>query len=300
VSIHYYRFSLEDPDPKRAPLLERLLARAGSVCVIGDWRADAYRCIAPDAQPMPGIAATALCAEGIDAHGSSVHLATPVHYAAEMSNVRLSADGILALQAAEALALSAEFNRIWHDAGVRLLAGRSARLYCMFEQRLEAITQDPQRLLGQPIENFLPAGGDASRLRRLMSEIEMWLFEHAVNRSRESAAAVTGLWLWGGGGLIQSLPRVSAWTFGHDVFFGPIGASAARNATTSGVAVVEAPPGSPGWRHSEQLLAQSAADWRGGRLERLELCAGDRRVSVGPAGRWRWWRSSRPWWEHFV
>ena len=299
MPIHYYRFRLEGPNPQRVSLLERLLARADSGSVIEDWRADAYRCIAPDAQPMPGIAATALLAEGIAAHGASVYLATPVHYAAETSSVRLSADGVLALQAAEAAALSAEFNRIWHDAGVRLLAGRSSRLYCVFEQSLEAITQDPQRLLGQPIENFLPAGGDARRLRRLMSEIEMWLFEHAVNRSRESVA-VTGLWLWGGGGLIQSLPRVSAWTFGHDVFFEPLGASAVRHATTSGVAVSEAQPGSPGWRDSEQLLAQSAAAWRGGRLERLELCAGDRRVSVGPAGRWRWWRSRRPWWEHFI
>jgi hypothetical protein len=300
VSSHYYRFCLEGPEPQRAPLLERLLARADSVCVIDDWRADAYRCIAPDTQPMPAIAGTALCADGIIAQGGSVYLATPVHYAAEMSNVRLAADGIVALDPAVAAALAADFNRIWQDAGVRLLAGRSARLYCVFERRLDAVTQDPQSLLGQPIENFLPAGADASRLRRLMSEIEMWLFEHAVNRSRGSAAAITGLWLWGGGGLIQSLPSVSGWTLGHDVFFSSIATRAARAATVSGVAVIAAQPGSQGWLDAEPWLAQSAADWRSGGLERLELCAGERRVRVGRAGRWRWWRRPRAWWEHFV
>jgi hypothetical protein len=300
VTSHYYRFTLAGAAPNRSPLLEKLLARADSSQVIGDWRADAFRSIAVDAARMPGVAATALRAEGIAARGCSVYLATPVHYAAEMTSVRLAEHGVLALQPIEADALATDFNRIWHDAGVRLLAGRTS-LYCVFEQGLDAATHDPQGFLGQPIESFFPKGSDASRLRRLMSEIEMWMFEHPVNLSRGSAAAISGLWLWGGGGLIEALPSVNGWTAGHDVFFRSIGAAAARHAAASGVAVIDAQPGSPAWHDAErQWLTQSAADWRAGRLQRLELCAGERRVSVGPAGRWRVWRRRCPWWEHFV
>ena len=33
----------------------------------------------------------------------------------------------------------------------------------------------------------MPRGPDAVRVRRLMSEMEMWLFDHAVNESRRAA-----------------------------------------------------------------------------------------------------------------
>jgi hypothetical protein len=50
-------------------------------------------------------------------------------------------------------------------------------------------------------DHFLPAGSRAAGHRRLVSEIEMALHEHAVNLARESAgrAPANSLWLWGGG-----------------------------------------------------------------------------------------------------
>ena len=48
MSIHYYRFTHRGAgSPQRAPLLERLLARADTSTVVTDWRADAFRLIAP-------------------------------------------------------------------------------------------------------------------------------------------------------------------------------------------------------------------------------------------------------------
>jgi hypothetical protein len=48
---------------------------------------------------------------------------------------------------------------------------------------------------------FLPAGADAGRWKRWQSEVQMLLFEHAVNhrREREGLAPVNSVWLWGGG-----------------------------------------------------------------------------------------------------
>jgi hypothetical protein len=220
-----------------------------------------------------------------------VFLATPVHYVAEMSNVRLPADGILSLRRSEADALAADFNRVWNDAGIRLLAGRRADLYCVVDHALDVTTRDPEDVLDRRIENHQPAGAAAPRLRRLMSEIEMWLFEHAVNRSRtaNAEATVNGLWLWGGGSALASLPPVDGWTAGDDPFFNAF--SARPESSPSGVVVTA--------DIESRWLERSVADLRSGRIARLDLSAGSRCFSVGARWNWRLWRRHRPWWEYF-
>jgi hypothetical protein len=136
----------------------------------------------------------------------------------------------------------------------------------------------------------------------------MWLFEHAVNRTRMEGAepAVNGLWLWGGGPALASLPPVAGWTAGEDPFFKAFGtrtsaaADASRANPASGVIVIDAEPGIDAWRDAEsRWLEPSFADLRSGRISRLDLSAGDRCFSV--RGRWnrRPWRRRRPWWEVF-
>ncbi len=295
MSTHYFRFTCCGAvNRQRSQLLERLLARADEPTAVTDWRADAFRLIAPNVTSMPGVGAVALYAEIGAADAGSVFLATPVHYVAEMSSVRLPADGILFLSQAEAEVLAADFNLVWNGAGIRLRAGRRAALYCVVDRALEAATHDPEEVLDQRIDNHLPAGADAPRLRQLMSEIEMWLFEHAVNRSRTSnaAAAVNGLWLWGGGPALTSLPAVDGWTAGDDPFFGAFPARPESSAdAASGVVVT-------GDMESSRL-ERSLADLRSGRIERLDLSAGSRCFSVGARWNLRRWRRHRPWWEHF-
>ncbi len=295
MSTHYFRFTCCGAvNRQRLPLLERLLARADAPTAVTDWRADGFRLIAPQMTPMPGVGAAALYAEFGIVDAGSVFLATPVHYVADMSSVRLPADGILSLSQAEVEVLAVDFNRVWHDAGIRLLAGRRA-LYCAVDQALDATTHDPEGVLDQRIDNHLPTGADARRLRQLMSEIELWLFEHAVNRSRISnaAAAVNGLWLWGGGPALTSLPPVDGWTAGDDPFFS---AFPERPESSSGAAsgvVVTADLQS-------SRLESSLADLRSGRIERLDLSADGRCFSVGARWNWRGWRRRRPWWEYFA
>jgi hypothetical protein len=315
VSSHYLRFSHRCAlNRQRSPLLERLLARADGSSAVTDWRADAFRAIAPPHTPMPGVAAAALYAARGSVVGASVFLATPVHYLAEMSNVRLPADGILSLRQGEAEALAADFNRVWSGAAMRLLTGPDADLYCVFEQPIAADTADPGDVLDRHIAEHLPSGAAAPRLRQLMSEIEMWLFEHEVNRTRTARAvpALTGLWLWGGGSALTSLPAVDGWTAGDDPLFKAFAASPAilrgaapephaPAAAASGVAVIAAQPGTEEWREPEtRWLARSLAQLRAGRIERLDLSAGTRCFSVRAGWNWRVWRRRRPWWEWFA
>ncbi len=302
-SSHYFRLTRRDArHRRRSRLLEQLLARADFCTNVADWRADAFQIVAPPSAPMPGVAATALLADQGVVHGASVWVATPVHYLAEINNVRLPADGILSLHPAEAEALAGDFNRVWHDAGIRLLSGRGGALYCVADQPLQAVTHDPEDILDRPIESHLPAGPAAPSLRRLMSEIEMWLFEHDVNRRRSAEAEPTlsGLWLWGGGPVVASLPPLVGWMTGSEPFFGAFGMRGQRGADP-GVAVIAAEPGAAEWGEIESgWLEPSVRDLRAGRIAHILISAGDRRFSVSRGGIRRFWRRSRPWWEFFL
>jgi hypothetical protein len=307
VQARFLRFKLRgSSELSREPLLERLLARADECSIALDWRADAFAVLAPG-MPMPAVAPLALRSTGIVPEGAPgaaspaaawVCLATPVHYLAELSNVRFAGDGVLILDAAEAAALALDFNRLWSGAGMHLRAA-SNRLFCGFDVPLEVTTQDPELARGRHLQGFLPAGPDAARLRRLMSEIEMWLFDHAVNqkRRRSSHLPISGLWLWGGGTPLTSLPMVQGGAAGGDLLAEAFPAAGDRVAD---VMVVEAVPGARSWRELEsRWLEPTLADLRRGRITRLELSAGETRFALSPRWRRRFWRRAKPWWEYF-
>jgi hypothetical protein len=305
VSTHYFRFNWRNAIARqRCRRLETLLARSDDCSAVTDWRADAFWVIAAPGTAMPGLGAAALFADHGAVEGAAVLIATPVRYVAEMSNVRLAADGILSLRPAEAEALAGDFNRVWYDAGIRLLAGRGAALFCVSDQPLQAATDDPEEILDRHIDEHRPTGAGAPRLRQLMSEIEMWLFEHAVNQARIAAGvpAVSGLWLWGCGPALGSLPPIAGWAAGQDPFVSAFAAppNVSRGAD-SGVVVSAAEPGTAEWGDLESgWLDRSLEELRRGRIARLQLSAGHRQFSVGARWSRRFWRRPRPWWEYFA
>jgi hypothetical protein len=289
---------------QRAPILERLIARASCSARAADWRAEAFRAIVSEPVPVPPLAAASLYASLGDVPGAWVCLATPVHLVAGMSNVTLSQSGILDLGRAETESLATDFNRVFDDAGVRLLVGRPALLLCVFDRALTVATHDPEEVVGRDPFDFQAAGADARRLHRLMSEMEMWLFGHAVNRARaaRSLLPVTSMWLWGGGAPVSALPIALGWTAGRDPLFAAFGAAREfPNEAGGGVVVCAEQPGSTAWPEvEERWLAPAVAALRSGRIRRLELSAADRRFSVGRSQAWRFWRRPRPWWESFA
>ncbi len=321
MPVRFLRFNLRSTsEPVRAPSLERLLACADATYDTMDWRADALAVLTPasmltlGAGPARGsvpplqLAPLALRASGTVPGATSdgavlpaaawVCLATPVHYLAELSNVRFAGDGILRLDAAEAAALAQDFNALWRGAGVQMWA-QARRLVCGFDAPLEVITQDPESARGRHLHGFLPTGRDAARLRRLMSEIEMWLFEHAVNgrRKTQSMLPISGLWLWGGGAPLDSLPAVQGGVAGDDVLAEAYPVEGNRLAD---VMVVDVAPGSHAWAELEsRWLTPTLSDLRRGQITRLDLSAGERRYTVSARWRRRFWRRAKSWWEYF-
>ena len=303
MSSIYLRFcGLALPDAARSPLLERMLARAGMPDAAENWREQAFRLIAPVPAPMPGIAAAALCGEIGPVNGGAVFLASPVHCEAGMVSVRLPADGMITLNVAEAEHLAREFNRDFADGTQRLVVTPSGRLYCVFAGANAALTCDPLTVCGRDIGQYMPSGPDGPRLRRLMSEIEMWLYGHALNRARnaDGDVAITGLWLWGGGPALANLPALDGWTAGADPLFGAWPAQTRIPAQRcSGVVVLPDPPGSAPWQATESAwLLPALAALRAGRIRQLELGLGAQGFMLRRGWSLRAWRRARPWWEY--
>ena len=289
----------------RAPVLERLLACGAAPIAIDDWRRDAFAVVAAGAQPsvaVPSPAAAALHAAVGRVAEPWVCLASPVHLLAGMTHVTLPEEGLLQLEPAENAALAADFNRVFLGSGTRLLTGSGA-LFCVAERSFDVATREPGEVLGENVFAFQPTGADAARLRRLMSEMEMWLFDHPVNQARSvrQQPVLTGLWLWGGGATLAALPRLPGWTAGADPLFGAFGDRPAFEAADGGgVLVCAEQPGSAAWGLMEQrwLLPLTAA-LRAGRIGRIEFSCADRLVAVERAVNRRFWRRPRPWWEVF-
>ena len=299
MSSQYFRINAPKAGQRRSPFLEQLLARADASVSMSDWRTEGFRAIAAPGTDMPSIAAAALCAERGAADAAWVCLASPVHYIAEMSRVRMAEDGMLSLTPAAAPGLALDFNRIWQDTGIRLAAAQSAQLFCLFDRPLAVATRDPREVLGQSIEEYLPVGADAARLRQLISETEMWLFEHGVNgaRGRSGLPVVNGLWFWGGGAPLAALPQVQGWVAGDDVFFNAFGPRPDMG-PGSGVVAAAGEPGSDQWQNTEtRWLRPAVAEVRAGRLSRLEISVDDRRFTLTARTLRRFWRRSKPWWE---
>jgi hypothetical protein len=333
LSVVYLRFPLHSAAPReRAGLLERLLARATRLPspgggTGGNWRIDALRLLlAPGGAPGCGaapagptarypLAPLALRADAGDVRGAWTMFATPLHCTATMSSVRLPPSGILRLDAAEAAALAGDFARVFGSTRWRLIAGRSGALFAVHDEPLAVHTHDPADALDQDVWPFMPAGAGAATLRRLMSEIELWLFDHEINRARQARAlaAITGLWLWDGGVPLAALPTLRGWAAGGDAFFSTLALPAAPPASggadciaadahcaSRGVIVVDDPPGTAGWRDAEsRWLRPLLLDMRRGRLAAIRLSAGAACLQVEPGWRWRLWRRVRPWWECF-
>lgn len=328
MSIVYFRFAARVPErPARAPLLERLLARADDTVHIIDWRAHAWPLLAPGlerpavataaraasiagATATPGASGTSEASGASDASAASawLFLATPVHLIAGLHGVHLAANGLLELTALEADALAAAFNTFWGDSGARLLRGRGTRLLCALDPtrlgvRATAVpvTRDPEELLGRDIRESLPQGPGAPAVRRLMSELEMWLHEHEVNAARRARTEpeIVGLWLWGGASADRALPSLELWSAGDDALFGayrPV--TRYPGAATPGMLTSPTCPGEPAWAQLEHdWLEPVLADLAAGRLERVELSLAHSSHRLRPRSVRRFWRRARPWWE---
>jgi hypothetical protein len=127
--------------------------------------------------------------------------ADPVHLMPVRDHLRLF--GVDALTMDESRALAATCDALLEQHGLALEVPTAERWYLRAPRPLDFSASEPATLTGRDVFPFLPDGPDGAFVRRLLTELQMSLHEHPVNRTRERAGrlAVNSLWLWGGGRL---------------------------------------------------------------------------------------------------
>jgi hypothetical protein len=281
---------------------------------IGDWRRWLLTQTVPGLanQPVAAISARQ-CID--DRNLDSVWLATPVALEARLDHVRLLDRGLLRLVESERESCREEFSRVFgpkfrlHDGGERnfFLSGLPAS---------GVPGLDPARVLGAEIGPALP-GRDAGEMRRLWTEIEMWLQAASFNaeRARAGKPRVSALWLWGAG--TSAPPRPIEASGAGVVFYGgdPLIAALShigggrvggiprqladlRSAAPHVVIESAALTGEP-----HESLEALDANWLApvktalieGDLREFDLVANDRRFRIGVRAQWKFWRRRHPW-----
>jgi hypothetical protein len=181
-----------------APALEMLLARgrrsASRPATLEDWYARAFGL---ESEPLPAGALTALAC-GLEPGTAHWMRADPVHLRADRDQVLLFPSQAFSLAPEEAEPLAATLNL--HYAGEFTVHAVRPDAWCLRGGRdLPVGARPPVEIAGRSIDAELPD----KRWHALLNEIQMALYQHAVNTARDARGdpVVNGLWLWGGGTL---------------------------------------------------------------------------------------------------
>ena len=183
-----------------APALQLLLARgrraARESVALETWYAGAFG-IAGGGAALPAGAHTALAFGSDPAQGCWLR-ADPVHLRADRDRLLLIPSAGFEIAADEARQLCEALNA--HFAGqftLHAFAPDCWGLQTAAEMVLQ--TRPPIEIAGRDIDAELPD----KRWHALLNEIQMALYQHAVNTAREvrGEAVVNGVWLWGAGRL---------------------------------------------------------------------------------------------------
>jgi hypothetical protein len=307
------RASPEAPALPRLAALERWIARAAATPLPRGWRAALAEGAAAESYTEGGAAAGAAGALPDPTRG--YWLATPVHLLAGLDTLRLHPAGLLTTSLEEQCALAADFEQVFQGSGWARRATQRRELLLEGPPAEGITTQDPARFLGRAVREGVPQGVGAAALRRLMSEIEMWLHEHPVNERRLAAGQlpISGLWLWGGGEAASERARSLPPLYGEDlaaealwklagapIHSLPSDWAALPNTRERGAVLIVPVDSGAGaealQRHERDWIAPLLAHALRGRGEATLLCA-DKRFTLTGRARWKLWRRDRPWWE---
>jgi hypothetical protein len=252
--------------------------------------------------------------------GRVVYRAAPVHLRPDRDRLLLFAGDALSLSEAEATAICRDFNRTFLDDGLEL--GCHAGEWIL--QADAAPGPDLPALsavAGRYLDMVIPDDTDSRPWRRLLNVVQMFLFDHPVNRAREDRGepAVNGLWFWAGGQALQgAVTSAVKRIIGDD----PLAGAMARTLGVSRIAPDQADAGVPHetnhtvivWADAERaLLGGDVEAWLAS-LQRFEatwapwlrdlalhtgrpvmLSTGNGRDFIlGPGARRRLWRRIHP------
>jgi hypothetical protein len=126
-----------------------------------------------------------------------LHVQAGTHHHIHFDQARLDLDR------EESASLVAILNEALQPEQMRLVAATPGRWYLELPAPLSVLTLPLSAGLAMGAPPWSPTGPDAARLKRLLTEIQMLLYEHPVNQARERLGQlpINSLWLWGEGPL---------------------------------------------------------------------------------------------------
>jgi hypothetical protein len=140
----------------------------------------------------------------LDSH-TWAHL-EPVHLVAGLNDLAaMQLQGSSRVTHEEHEALTATLNEHLTFENYELQPNNESGWLLRSTRELDATTIAPEHAFSEPLKHSLPTGPQGAELRRLMTEIQMLLHEHPVNRARARGGlpAINAAWLWG----LGVLPR---------------------------------------------------------------------------------------------
>jgi hypothetical protein len=307
----------------RLPHLERWLVRAelerGTARSSVEALASAYEL----ALPAP-VAAVSLAGEdgGEPSPGAWLR-ADPVHLRVDRDALTLHDASVLGIEPAEAKALVAALEALFApDLHFHLAAPE--RWYVRVDAGELPRTTPIEAAHGRNVFGLLPQSHGRFKWSAALTEAQMLLSTHEVNRARDAAGrpAINSVWFWGEGMSPASVPRAYADVHGDDVFArGLARLSAARIRAlptklasldlpaprTSALAVLS-PLTAPLRRNDAQAWVAAAQrldeDWfshLGDAVERFDRVRvvlpsekGSRVAILTPRAKFRWYRRAKP------
>ena len=124
-------------------------------------------------------------------------VASPYHAKVVRDGAHVMPEGQLVWDEADAQRLCEVLNPLLQEEGMQLLpVGPALLLAC--REEMEAKPVGFGEISGKPLPNVHHEGGDGGRMNRLLSEIQMQLFQTPDgNRADRGEPEITGIWLWG-------------------------------------------------------------------------------------------------------
>jgi hypothetical protein len=188
------------------PSLEKLLGRGRSeiiepvplenlLCELFDVPCQADAPIAPVSAAFDGLGA------GCWLRADPVHLRLQHDQMLLLPNMEISAG--------EAGQMCASLNGHFAGQGMEFFAPHPQRWYVRLGTLPRIHTRPLSQVIGSDVRGALPSGEEAARWHQVFNEIQMLLFAHPLNESRDARGAlpINSVWLWGGGSVMGLLQK---------------------------------------------------------------------------------------------
>lgn len=161
----------------------------------------------PPAINLPLAALTAIAAK-LPAENGGWLLASLVQLHADLSQVYIFGNEHLQLSPDEISNLILKLNEFLVDDGLKIYSV-DGLLWLIHLSSIPSIVSRPlAAVIGKNLQSYLPTGESASYWQKLLTEIQMLLFQSEVNQQRERKGlpVANSLWLWGEGSLQNVVP----------------------------------------------------------------------------------------------